>query len=243
MKASIPKPIILCPMARMITPGVIREYVNQPYLRAIVKAGGIPFPVTPASMPDVDQLFRMCHGVLLQGGEDINPAVGTYGLESEDPKYDNERDQLEFDLARRAYKFNKPFLGICRGFQMMTLALSGTMFQDLASERPHLGDHNGDKTDRSKIAHEVLIDKNTLLHRILEVYEIGVNSTHHQGVQSLGTILYPSAQTSDGLIEAAEAPKRDFYMGTQFHPEELTDPVWKNLFKAFVNEARFAVNL
>jgi len=201
-------------------------------------------------------------GLLLTGGPDLDPE--TFG---EDPipglgMVDDPRDRFELALARDALSRGLPVLGICRGAQVLAVAAGGTLYQDLASQRPGCLKHH-QRAARSTATHYVSIDPDSLLFRLLEVTRLKVNSFHHQAVSGLPPGFAASALAPDGVIEALEpspaggpaGPDRlrgpagsgpgrgglqGWALGVQWHPENMwaTEPVFLRLFTGLVEAAR-----
>jgi putative glutamine amidotransferase len=147
------------------------------------------------------------------------------------------RDNLEMMALSQAMKDRKPILGICRGYQVINIALGGTLFQDLSCIAEKILDH-ADPRQTGKVFHRVRVVKNTRLYGIVNSAAINTNSSHHQGIDKLGKGLQASAFSSDGLIEAIEHSDFDFLIGVQWHPEAtIKREHSRRLFKAFVDKA------
>jgi putative glutamine amidotransferase len=237
--------------ARIAVSGVVRTWeaadrtgVNAAYVRALLASGGVPLILSPlvgASL--AGSALDGCDGLLLTGGEDIDPSW--YGA---DPSPllsapNKERDLFELALFAVARQRQLPILGICRGIQLINVALGGTLFQDLPSERPGTVDHSplGARDSRS---HPVRIQPGSRAAAALDATTITVNSVHHQAIKDLAAGLVASGWTSDGLIEAAESrPGTSWILAVQWHPEEMhADRLAPEhgLFSALVNEAGLA---
>jgi putative glutamine amidotransferase len=227
-----------------ITVGTVpeRAYVNGAYLRAVQEAGGIPVLLTPHFTPEVQAaLWQRLDGLVLTGGGDIEPA--RFG-EARHPAVDEvspARDELEIDLTRRAVADAVPLFAICRGIQVLNVALGGTLVQDLPSEWPDALPHS-QKAPRTQPTHVVkVMGEGTHLDRVLGALELDVNSMHHQAIKQLGEGLREVAWAPDGVVEGVEMPGDDrFVLGVQWHPEELVahDQAARNLFTAIVDAAR-----
>jgi putative glutamine amidotransferase len=233
-------PRILIPLAQQNshTPPVYS--INQTYIDAVVRAGGIPLCITRPEKEDVAALLSSVDGILLIGGHDIDPAH--YGEERKEYtcNIDADRDRLELMLVHVAKERRLPILGICRGMQVMNVAGGGSLYQDVYSEMPHaiVHDYHNDTQSkplaRNTIAHDIMIVEGTLLSEIARSPLIAVNSLHHQGIKTLGKGLSPSGRASDGLIEAIEIVDHPFGLGIEWHPEELGDATSQKIFAAFV---------
>jgi putative glutamine amidotransferase len=181
--------------------------------------------------------------VFLTGGVDVDPA--NYG-ESRKPccgHTDPPRDGTELALVRWALADHKPVLGVCRGVQLLNVALGGTLFQDVKGELPASIKHDYFPTPaeprRDRLVHGVLVTEGSRLRGILGEGEVQVNSMHHQGIKELAPGLVANAFAPDGLIEGVEQANGHFLVGVQWHPEELaeTSPAMRRLFAAFVQAA------
>jgi putative glutamine amidotransferase len=170
-------------------------------------------------------------GLVLAGGDDCDPAA--YGearhptVEPMDPR----RQENDLTLARLARQRGIPTLGICLGVQMMNVAAGGTLIQDIDSDI----DHASEPADRHR--HDVAVDGGTRLGRILGERSLNVNSSHHQAIKQPGDGLRVTAHAPDGIIEGLEDPRHPFYVGVQWHPEDM-DGERSALFGALVEAAR-----
>jgi len=181
-------------------------------------------------------------GIVLGGGCDVDP--GRYG-ESARPEArvetDLGRDAIDFGLFDAARRSGTPVLAICRGLQVVNVALGGTLVQDLPSERPSDLEHATPPGDKTRIEHGVTVTRGTRLAGIAGEEVLDVNSRHHQAVGRLGAGLVASAASPDGLVEAAEAPGPAFLVAVQWHPENLApagDPASRRLFEEFARAVR-----
>ena len=158
-------------------------------------------------------------------------------------RIDPARDRVELQLTRWALEDRKPFLGLCRGIQVLNVAQGGTLWQDIASEMPGAIKHDYFPTagfDRDHLAHEVTVLPDSRLRRLIERDRFEVNSMHHQGIRDLAPTLVPTATSRDGLVEAVELDGDQFCVAVQWHPEvfELTDPHTRHLFHEFIVAAQ-----
>lgn len=226
--------------ARGINPPHLPLYVlSQRYVSAVEDAGGVPLMLPPRlNETALRVIFDRLDGILLSGGGDINPAH--YGEEPH-PALINvslERDQVELALSRWAVDDEKPILTICRGLQVLNVALGGSLVQDIPSQVPDAMQHMFDPVavTRETITHQVQIDKHTRLHEVIGSDQADVNSWHHQALKRVASPLMVTACSPDGIIEAAELANHRFALGVQWHPEWLYDrqPEMKRLFDALV---------
>jgi putative glutamine amidotransferase len=148
-----------------------------------------------------------------------------------------QRYDFELEMARLASDADVPLLGICGGMQAINVALGGSLIQDISSQVPSALQHRVGNATR--FSHEVQVAPRSLLHRIVRLPEIRVNSSHHQAVKRVAPALVVSALAPDGIIEAIEAPDRRFFLGVQWHPEFLYghDEAQRRLFRAFIRAA------
>ncbi|MFJ7730301.1 gamma-glutamyl-gamma-aminobutyrate hydrolase family protein [Lysinibacillus sp. NPDC097231] len=213
--------------------------LNAAYSKSIIEAGGIPLIIPLGVEADVAQILSLTDGLLLSGGHDVHPFL--FGAEPTPKlgKVHPERDSVELALIEAAFIRKMPIFAICRGIQMLNVALGGTVYQDIDSEyhSSKLIKHK-QQAARGVATHYVNVTPNTLLHSIIEEEKIAVNSFHHQAVNVLAENLIVAAKSSDGIIEALVHEELPFCLGVQWHPEEQAisgDEVAKKLFTAFVN--------
>jgi putative glutamine amidotransferase len=215
------------------------EYLKQQYYEAIEEHGGIPIGI-PAS-ERIEHVGLYCDrvdGLLLVGGEDVNPE--TYGetLDRVSKPMPPRRDQFECRIIKACVERHIPIFGICRGLQILNVAFGGTLHQDLSYLRGAANHRQVGELDFST-RHIVEIVPDTKLHRILNVEQIETNTGHHQGVKRLGDGLRVSARTGDGVIEAIESDNDDFVIAVQWHPEAWSCDEWsRRLFAGFCEAAQ-----
>ncbi|MEA4919635.1 MAG: gamma-glutamyl-gamma-aminobutyrate hydrolase family protein [Clostridiaceae bacterium] len=200
------------------------------YPRAIELAGGVP---VLTSENCVEEMAELCDGLLLTGGQDMDPKwLGEEKL-NDSVKWDNIRDEYEMKLFKAFYEKGKPIFGICRGFQVINVALGGGLYQDLLQQM-------GIVHMNMDIRHWITAKEGSLLYNLFGE-RFRVNSTHHQAVRELGDGLVPTAYSVEGVCEAYEHKTRPIF-GTQFHPERLTNLLWDErtpdfapVFKHFIS--------
>lgn len=236
------KPIIgilgnLITMENGMFPGMERSYVNNDYINAVMKGGGIPFIIPVNTNEEViRRQIEQVDGVLISGGWDVNPLL--YG---EEPKNDMtfiypEVDTFDLEAIKIALELDKPILGICRGLQILNVALKGSINQDInlvegnfikhqQQAKRHVGTHTIDVLENSKLE--------AVLGKCLQV-----NSYHHQSINILGEGLKAIAYSKDKVIEAVEKENAKFVVGVQWHPEMMVDYNEKmvKLFKEFIKQ-------
>jgi putative glutamine amidotransferase len=218
-----------------------RAYVNSTYLNAIQQAGGVPLPLPPQlSSRSWKRLAAGLDGLLLTGGGDIDPAL--FGEAPQPTLYDVApiRDTFEANAARWALEHRLPLLCICRGVQVLNVALGGSLYQDVGTDPGTTLPHS-QKEPRDQPTHKVRIAPGSRLAEVVGADEVEVNSMHHQALKSLGRGLAAVAWAPDQLVEGVEMPEQPgFVLGVQWHPEELIghSEAARRLFAALVTHAR-----
>jgi putative glutamine amidotransferase len=208
--------------------------LDRNYVDAVQAAGGIALMLPPDAAADPDEILDVLDGLILAGGADIDPAA--YGAEPhpETKGWRQERDAFEIALAARAMERDIPFLGICRGMQVMNVARGGTLRQHLPDEVGH-EDHRRTPGTFDGADHDVRLAGGSLAARAAGEVEHGTKSHHHQGIDALGEGFVETGWSAlDELPEAIEDPERRFALGVQWHPE--ADPT-SRLIAALVEEA------
>lgn len=218
--------------------------MNQRYLTTLVRSGALPLMVP---LFEDEALLRAAYdrldGLFLAGGIDVDP--GSYGEERDSScgRIDPPRDRAEIALTRWAVEDGMPFLGVCRGLQILNVASGGTLYQDTTLFHPNAIKHDYFPTAgfaRDHLAHEVEIRPDTVLAGIYGSAAVLVNSMHHQGIRELGHGLRVSATAPDGLVEALEGEDGAAYrIAVQWHPEMLygREAGTRRLFESFVEAA------
>lgn len=211
----------------------------QSYLDAILQAGGVPVLI-PSTLgeEELTALYGRLDGILFSGGGDV--ALEHFSgdphprIEDVDPA----RDTVELALLRAAAADGKPFLGICRGCQLVNVAFGGTLYTHLPDQFPGALDHDYPGSLRALLVHEVKIDEGTRTAEVLGEPIIKVTSNHHQGLKEIPGPLRVAGKSPDGLVEAIELPDHPFGLAVQWHPEWMTDqPSTQSLFRKFVAAA------
>jgi putative glutamine amidotransferase len=220
--------------------------LSETYQQVLMGAGAIPWalPATVSRELIADCVGRS-DGVLLTGGEDVDPRLYANGLPARVRKKvavtpdGGQRDLRELLLIDEVFRQGKPLLGICRGHQMLNVALGGTLVSDIETQMPKAMVHR--RMDRrSEIVHEVTLTEAGLLAKIVGRKSLGVNSTHHQAVGRVAPPLQVIARSADGVVESMQLKpslvrKLPFLLSVQFHPERLADryPEHRAIFTAF----------
>ena len=217
--------------------------MNQRYYHAVASAGGAP--VLVPLLDDLETLraiYERTDGILIPGGVDVDPEAFGEKPHERLGRIDPARDRVEIQLVKWAVEDDKPLLGLCRGLQVINVALGGTLYQDLETEYPNGIKHDYFPTygySRDHLAHDVAVEAGSRMRHALVNAAVPVNSMHHQGIKAMANRLSASAVAPDGLIEAAESTSESYIVGVQWHPEvfELSDPSSGVLFTDFVQAA------
>jgi putative glutamine amidotransferase len=215
--------------------------VNAAYVEAVLAAGGVPLILSPLMSPSLaSRALEGIDGLLLTGGEDLDPAW--YGAEPSPllSPPSRERDLFELALFAVARQRGMPILGICRGIQLINVAMGGTLYQDVPTERSGAVNHRPDGP-RDLRSHRVTLESPSRAVEALGASNITVNSSHHQAIRGLAKGLIASGWTDDRLIEAVETPAdTPWLLAVQWHPEEMHrdgQAPERGLFTALVREA------
>lgn len=213
-----------------------RAFAYTTYVDALRGAGAVPVLIPPQP-ENAAEIVAGLDGILLAGGEDCDPTVyGETPLPSIEPM-DVRRQSNDLTLARVARERGIPTLGICLGLQVMNVAGGGTLIQDIDSQLATDICHASIPEDRAR--HDVRIEQGTRLAGILPSVQLNVNSSHHQAIKDVADGLRVIAQAPDGIVEGLEDPRHPFYVGVQWHPEDMTgEGSASSLFAAFVEAAR-----
>lgn len=219
------------------------DTVSHTYRNGVTRAGGIPVLLAPVEDEAVPTLLNRIDGLLLTGGGDVDPTL--YGSERIKAMYgiDSNRDRFEVALAREAHRRKLPVLAICRGIQILNVALGGSLIEDIPAE---IGsDYHAQIGEQVWVGHQnVRIDESCGLAALVGATQLGVNSIHHQALRQVADGLHPVAWADDGVIEAIEADDADWpLIGVQWHPEylgEAGDDPSHRLFSAFIDNAAAA---
>lgn len=208
-----------------------RYKIHQDYISAIITAGGYPLILFPQlTIPN------FLDGIVFSGGGDIDPLLFHQEPLRESGEISPLRDDFELSLCKLAIQKNIPLLGICRGMQIINIALGGTIFQDISVQTNSTLKHS-QQAPRDYGTHSIMIEENSLLCSLWNKQKATVNSFHHQAVALLGDGLRVSAKSQDGLAEAIEHIENPFVLGVQWHPEAMKGEEQEKLFSAFLNAA------
>jgi len=213
-----------------------RAFAYMTYVESLRRAGAVPVLIPPQPENAAD-IVEGLDGILLAGGDDCDPEIfGEERHPSVEPM-DPRRQSNDLTLARLARERGIPTFGICLGVQVMNVAAGGSLIQDIASSVETDIDHASEPSDRHR--HEVILEHGTHTAEILHHHELNVNSSHHQAIGRVADGLRVTAHAPDGVIEGLEDPAHPFYVGVQWHPEDMPGENSASvLFQAFVEAAR-----
>jgi len=214
-----------------------RVRLTASYVDALENAGLVPLIVPPLSNHSASAaILDSVDGLLLTGGEDVNPALFGQKPHPNLKTVNDQRDTTEIALIQEARRRHVPILAICRGIQVLNVALGGTLIQDIPAQRENALNHD-DGGGRKARVHEISVSSDSLTAKALGTSSCAVNSLHHQAVGTVAPELRVVARSPDGIIEALETNDPDWWVvAVQWHPEEMTDspePWDRGLFKAF----------
>ena len=210
------------------------------YLDGLRAAGAVPVILPLEADPeDLGQLAGLCDGLLLTGGQDVDPALYGQAREAVCAPPCRRRDNLDGTLFRLFRQADKPILGICRGAQLVNVLMGGTLYQDLPTQKPGALPHVM-RPPYDRAVHTVHLTAGGLLEGIVGQRELGVNSYHHQGIRRLAPSLTAEAVAPDGLVEAVSCRDRAFLLAVQWHPEFSfrADEASRAIFRAFVESCK-----
>jgi len=218
-----------------------RVRVNDAYVRALQGAGLVPLIVPPSlTLEEARAVVAGAAGIVLSGGEDVGPArYGTAAHPATQQPHDG-RDATELALVEAARDARRPVLAICRGLQLLNVALGGTLVQDLPSQRPSDIAHARDDAPTQRV-HGLSVVAGSRLAAALGATKLEINSLHHQAIDRLAPSLRATAHAPDGVIEGVETMDDWWVLAAQWHPEELvgdSQPWDRGFFEAFAKECR-----
>jgi len=222
-----------------IVPSIDEEnnqyFIHEDNIIAIEQAGGIPLLLTYQT--EITKILSFIDGLYLTGGYDIDPTFFGEEPHPELGTINRIRDKFEIELIKMVFKEDKPILAVCRGSQIVNIALDGDMYQDIYSQfdTPLLQHHQ--HAIHHHASHYVDVLKGSLLHQLVGKEKIKVNSRHHQANRKLGSTLVVSGTSSDGIIEAIESNSASFLLGLQWHPENMAvaeDKIALQIYQGFI---------
>jgi putative glutamine amidotransferase len=231
-------PLVALTATTKMIDGWPRVRLNEAYVNAVRAAGMTPLIVPPLEPKELEPVLDAVMGLVLTGGEDIDPAEYGETRHPEVQSVHTRRDKCELHLARRARERKLPTLAICRGIQVVNVAFGGTLVQDIPSQRPSNINHDQSEKREHRL-HDVRVEPKSRLARALDATMASVTTSHHQSVDRVAPGMNVTARADDGIIEGMESPNDDWWMlAVQWHPEELIndDKPWdRGLFRAFAN--------
>lgn len=247
--SSMPRPVI--GIATQTLEAIPPELPNcwimgQRYVNALRSAGAVPWliPLIPDDLDTLREIYARLDGIFLTGGVDVDPR--NYGeIKAEYcGRIDPPRDAVEIQLIRWTMMDRKPILAVCRGIQVMNVAMGGSLYQDVSKQLPSAIKHDyfptKENPSRDYLAHTIEVNKNSRLGELLGPTPLPVNSMHHQAIKELAPGLAVTARAPDGIIEAVEGTDDQYLVAVQWHPEELADrdAGMKRLFTSFVEASK-----
>ncbi|GEN95079.1 gamma-glutamyl-gamma-aminobutyrate hydrolase family protein [Pediococcus ethanolidurans] len=216
------------------------DFAPRGAVDAVLAAGGLPI-VLPYTAPElVEELVRTFDGLIIPGGPDVDP---TFFGEEPIPEIGRtyyKRDAFEIALIKATIAAQKPIFGICRGIQIINVAMGGTVFQDLATQDPTCRIRHAQAAPGEFPTHHVMIEPNSYVASILKTSRSYVNSRHHQAVRKVAVGLTVSAQSDDQVIEAVESTQNSNIVAVQWHPENMWQefPEQLEFFKDLVHRSQ-----
>ncbi|MBN2543528.1 gamma-glutamyl-gamma-aminobutyrate hydrolase family protein [bacterium] len=210
------------------------DLLKNEYSDIVHRTGGIPLLIPNLEHPEgLENYAGILDGLLLSGGGDVHPSY--FGQENTHSTYiSKQRDVMEFELLKLCE--NIPILGICRGLQLINIFYGGTLHQDFSVRDTKCILHRG--IDLKVTYHQINIEENSALRKILNTDRILVDSSHHQVLDAVPESITPVAYAEDGVIEAIEVKGKKFCLAVQWHPERINDESSIKIFSAFINEAK-----
>ena len=209
--------------------------VSNQYVSAIENAGGLPFVIPSASEKTLKEIIEVCDGFLFTGGVDIDPKYYGEEILAECGDIHPYRDEFELLIFKLIYETKKPIMGICRGHQLVCVALGGSLYQDIPAQCPSNISHRQTEA-KNDFSHSVTIEENTPLYHLVGKTRMKANSFHHQAVKCLGKGQRAMATSDDGTVEACFFEGERYIATYQWHPERIreTDSDNANLFIDFI---------
>ncbi len=213
--------------------------LQQAYVNAVIQAGGAPVLIPSLIAEDGwDAVYSRLDGILFSGGGDIAPEFSPGEPHPRIDGVDLARDSVEWKMVQAAAFDGKPFLGICRGCQIINVALGGNLYTHIPDQLPNALDHDYPGNMRTVLVHEIQMEEGTRIAKVLGEPILKVNSLHHQGLKNIAPALRVAGRAPDGLVEAIELPDHPFALAVQWHPEWLMNQESaRKLFSKFVEAA------
>lgn len=222
-----------------------RQFVSHSYIQAMEDAGAvcviIPCTEDASHFP---RYYGLCDGFLFCGGDDISPRLFGEDLLTDRGRTDMRMDCFHLDFMKYVLSASLPILAVCRGMQVLNVALGGTIYQDISLRNGVSQNHMQRSENRGDVCHRVACAKGSMLYNICGSF-LETNSFHHQCIKTVGKGLTVSAVAADGIVEAIEDSSRSFLVGLQWHPECMyeSSPPMRELFAKFIDRAAHAKNI
>jgi len=233
-------PLIGIVTSRIKRKGATAMYLNEAYVQAVLRNGGAPILI-PLGLPEetLRLILNRVEGVIFSGGGDVDPKAYHSQKHPKVAGVDKDRDRVELSLFEDVLQTSKPFLGICRGFQVLNVALGGTLYEDILDQHTDGMRHSWHpEYPRDYPAHPVQVAEETRLAKILGAPLVQVNSLHHQGIRDLAPRLKATAFAPDGIVEGVEMTDHPFCLAVQWHPEAMQAiPQMRQIFQALIQAA------
>ena len=214
-----------------------RWWLNPDYMESVSRAGGVPamLPLTDRE-EELEEIARRFDGFLFTGGEDLDPAL--YGQKKDEfcGSIVPQRDAREMKLFRLAFEQEKPIFGICRGIQLMNVAMGGTLYQDIPTQAPSEVPHRVLGKPLAREVHEIFVEPDCPFGNL--PLTLMVNSRHHQAIDQLAPGLKVRARAADGIIEAVYMPEKPQVRAVQWHPENFRNELSAVIFSDFVEACK-----
>jgi putative glutamine amidotransferase len=218
---------------------------NRAYVHAVEDAGGLPVLIPMLNdLKLLDTLLARLDGLLLPGGLDMHPSRYGEAVHPLTEEADLQLDEFEMFLTSWALQEDVPILGLCRGMQIINVALGGSLYQDISDQYPNSLQHSNRDLPRTHLSHPIIVEPSSQVEKVLGTQEVWVNSLHHQAVKTPGQGVCISGKAEDGIAELLEVPGHRFVLAAQGHPEEIYTkvPAFARLFSAFVRACSFGVD-
>ena len=214
------------------------DYLKRSYYEAVERSGGVPLILpNTKKLQLIDQVLKVIDGLLISGGNDVDPFFYKEKKMAKNLWSTKERDLFEIALVRKTRRRKIPILAICRGMQLVNVAFGGTLYQDFSFEKKFL-DHTLEGSLRYNKTHSIVISGNTKLYSIIGKKRIEVNTSHHQMVKKIATGFVANAWSEkDEVIEGIEIKDDNFLICVQWHPELMKDKSSKLLFDSLITAA------
>jgi len=211
--------------------------INYTYINAVVEGGGVPviIPILK-NVEDIERYLDVVDGLIFTGGEDVSSLYFDEEPIREVDEICHDRDITEMELFKKAYEKGVPIMGICRGLQLINIALGGNIYQDIYKQVPNVLGHTCGNNIQEGY-HTINISKDSMMYEIFNEERLVVNSQHHQSIKDLGKDLKVTSTTSDGIVESIESTNDKIILGVQYHPEAMAMK-----YKKFIKPFRYFID-